>query len=666
MKQKLFILTLILSGLIKAQSFYNHHISLIDPDLVKEKFNEAAYTKYLLKKYTGTFEDYKTLCNYVDFVVEDAKQTYYSNYEYRGWEEAEIFLLNILKKAAPTNIIDSSIKIRVVRDADVNAYCREDGTIFVTIGFLANFNSEAELAAVLCHELGHYLSFHSCKTFEKRIKTQNTSIVMRRIGLPGSIIPSRTYLKNSQKFEEEADDYVVKFFSQNSYSIKGPVDAFNFLLKTEELQKSNVNFTMPLFYLSTHPPTSSRVKKMQTAEQVAQNSSRSDFLVDESFFKKLKTKAIDESIYILFNNGQYRACLQNSFVNHIKYSDDQFYLFYTLECLRRISIYSPGSRDDYFITGSYNVPSSDIELVLGYINTTIKNPKPKKTVFYNLQFLYPGINTEALNGKLVHRDTLEFVTEQDALAYFQREAEAKCPECFLSLQLLSSAYTASCQGIIRESDPLLEEMCSAMEATDSLDVRCSKFMKVPVFFNDIFTENSDEEFNQIGFVSTIEMRDDFNKFCRSQKVKGAITWRNKLNNLERTRLFSQMDQLKTFCNNRINIKPSKISATLFPNERYYDAVSLNSISLMPELATFVTKHKYKKILFFDLYYYRNVKMSPEGLMETDYYQGIVYCIDYAKNTISCGKSKVASSSSELSISYLMEVLEPVFQEFIRR
>src|SRR6218665_1417527 len=90
------------------QGFSTHTISPLPESFAKEKFNESAYFSALSKKYEDVFSKESTLNNFLSFLVEDAKSTYYSNYEYTGWEEEEEYLLQVLKKAAPENVVDPS------------------------------------------------------------------------------------------------------------------------------------------------------------------------------------------------------------------------------------------------------------------------------------------------------------------------------------------------------------------------------------------------------------------------------------------------------------------------------------------------------------------------------------------------------------------------------
>lgn len=652
---------LVLSSLASAQAFYTHHISIVDSRQDKPKFNESAYTSALLNKYNETFRNSKSLYNYIDFLVEEAKQTHYSNYVYPGWEEAENFLLNVLKKAVPGNLVDSSVRIKVVRDPEINAYCREDGTIFMNIGFLASFNSEAEIAAVLCHELGHYLSFHSYKKFEKRLQAQNTSIALSQFGLLGRIIPRYSVSQNSKEYEEESDDYILKFFKGNAYSLQGPSKAYQLLLKMESLQKNNRSFHLPLFYLSTHPPTSGRLAKMEKLLKGGDTaSSRSDFLVDKEFFAKLKLKAVDESIYLLFCANSYQACLQQSFLQHILYPDDEFYIFYSLECLRRISLLSANASQNYFIMGNYYLSGlQEVEKPV-YIYSSLKKVDFQKTIFHQLNTIYPGTGFPLAGSPLLQNDTLEFVTEKEALAYFKKVAEAKCKSCFLSLKLLESSQVSDCKGAIRESDPLLWQMCDDITAIDLLKQPPSGAEKIPVFFNNIYTKKYGSEYNRLPFVSTFEMRKDYYKFTRWRKDEGQITWKNILDNSEMYQLYGQMDLLGNYYNTLENVDIFSAPPGYYFKEKYFDPVELNITKLMPEMAGLAAKYNYRKIMFFDLFYYQETQRNMNGEQQNERYQAMVYCVDLAKNKIWCAKSKYASGTGELSLDYVMSIVEPLF------
>ena len=56
----------------------------------------------------------------------------------------------------------SGWRILSVRDMSVNAFSIGDGRIYLTDGSFNFVNNEAELAAILAHEIGHQLAGHFC------------------------------------------------------------------------------------------------------------------------------------------------------------------------------------------------------------------------------------------------------------------------------------------------------------------------------------------------------------------------------------------------------------------------------------------------------------------------------------------------------------------------
>ena len=56
---------------------------------------------------------------------------------------------------------------RVIDDAAVNAFALPGGYVYVTRGILAHLNSEAELAGVIGHEIGHVTGRHSVNQLSK-------------------------------------------------------------------------------------------------------------------------------------------------------------------------------------------------------------------------------------------------------------------------------------------------------------------------------------------------------------------------------------------------------------------------------------------------------------------------------------------------------------------
>ena len=61
---------------------------------------------------------------------------------------------------------------RIVDSSDINAFALPGGYVYVTLGLMALVNSEAELAGVLGHEIGHIIFHHGAKQMVRSIGSQ--------------------------------------------------------------------------------------------------------------------------------------------------------------------------------------------------------------------------------------------------------------------------------------------------------------------------------------------------------------------------------------------------------------------------------------------------------------------------------------------------------------
>ncbi len=61
---------------------------------------------------------------------------------------------------------------RIVDSSEINAFALPGGYVYVTLGLLAMVNSEAELAGVLGHEIGHIIFHHGAKQMVRSIGAQ--------------------------------------------------------------------------------------------------------------------------------------------------------------------------------------------------------------------------------------------------------------------------------------------------------------------------------------------------------------------------------------------------------------------------------------------------------------------------------------------------------------
>ncbi|MGD2245754.1 MAG: M48 family metalloprotease [Candidatus Aminicenantes bacterium] len=145
----------------------------------------------------------------------------------------------------------------------INAFAVPGGYIYVTRGILAMMNSEAELAAVLSHELGHVNARHSVRKMSQMILVQLGLAVGTALskefakysGLAGIGI-QLLFLKFSRDDERQADQLGVEYSRSGGYN-PGPM--VNFFHSLQALGDLSGGHSLPGF-LSTHPLNSERIQ----------------------------------------------------------------------------------------------------------------------------------------------------------------------------------------------------------------------------------------------------------------------------------------------------------------------------------------------------------------------------------------------------------------------
>jgi len=159
---------------------------------------------------------------------------------------------------------------RVVDDPVVNAFALPGGFIYVTRGILAHFNSEAELAAVLGHEIGHVTARHSASQLSRQQLAQVglalgsivSSDVERFSGLAGAAL-GVLFLKHSRDDEREADDLGLRYMRRADYDAREMPDVFTMLERVSAAQPGG----RAPEWLATHPNPENR--RARITQQIA-------------------------------------------------------------------------------------------------------------------------------------------------------------------------------------------------------------------------------------------------------------------------------------------------------------------------------------------------------------------------------------------------------------
>lgn len=154
---------------------------------------------------------------------------------------------------------------KVIADKkQVNAFALPGGHIYVYEGLLLEASNEAELAAVLAHEVGHVVARHATEQLTKQYGYNLlVSLVLgkqpgRWAGVAANLFGTAGLLKYSRDDEYEADNLAVVYTNAAGYS-PGAVADFLGKLVTMEGREPGKLETL----LMTHPPTSDRVDRVK-------------------------------------------------------------------------------------------------------------------------------------------------------------------------------------------------------------------------------------------------------------------------------------------------------------------------------------------------------------------------------------------------------------------
>ena len=182
------------------------------------------------------------------------------------------------KIAARTHRAHMPYSFRVVNANYVNAYAFPGGSIACTRGILLSLENEAELTALLGHELGHVNARHTAQQMSKGVLIQ--AVVGGLSALAGTqgaaygqlasqlgMFGVRALLASySRDNEREADALGMKYMYRGGYNPSGMVGLMDML---KGLSKSKPN-TIELMF-ATHPMSEERY---QTAVKTSQSKSK--------------------------------------------------------------------------------------------------------------------------------------------------------------------------------------------------------------------------------------------------------------------------------------------------------------------------------------------------------------------------------------------------------
>ena len=198
-------------------------------------------------------------------------------------ESLQVYVSDIGQRIAKASHRPNLQYTFTVLDSDeVNAFALPGGYVYITRGIMAYLNSEAELAAVIGHEIGHVTARHSVR--------QQTGATAAGVGaMVVGILTGSPDLANvagmagnalvsgyGRDMELEADQLGAEYLNRIGFEPEDMIDVVRLLKNQEmlEVQMARQENRKPRVYhgvFSTHPDNDTRLKEVVRAAKKVEN-----------------------------------------------------------------------------------------------------------------------------------------------------------------------------------------------------------------------------------------------------------------------------------------------------------------------------------------------------------------------------------------------------------
>jgi beta-barrel assembly-enhancing protease len=216
--------------------------------------------------------------------------------------------------------------VKVIDSDEVNAFALPGGFFYVNSGLILAADSEAELAGVMAHEIGHVAACHAARENTRANWAEMMSVPLifapgpARYGVyegTGLAVPL-TFLSFSREFETQADYLGVQYMYKAGYD---PQEFISFFEKLQMQEKKRPGTISKAF--ATHPQTPDRIAHSQ--EEIAKIlPPRPEYKVTTSEFDTVKARlaALENKRRIIDEKDKKKPGLRQASGNNKNDSDD--------------------------------------------------------------------------------------------------------------------------------------------------------------------------------------------------------------------------------------------------------------------------------------------------------------------------------------------------------
>ena len=249
-------------------------------------------------------------------------------------DEINQYLHNILCRLSPDYCED--IRLYVTRVPFFNASMTPNGLMTVWSGLLLRVHNEAQLAAILGHELGHYLRRHGLDGFkDAKLKSNVATLLSLGFGFAaytdnwnadvysnandiGQYILLASRYAHSRAAEREADQFGVQLMSEAGYDPFEAARVWKNIIDEEEAAKRGKLHGSPFF--ATHPAPKDRLATLDSyARILTANKAENGEIATERFMRHMMPywKTLLEDELRLNQSGKTEFILDNLIAGNV-------------------------------------------------------------------------------------------------------------------------------------------------------------------------------------------------------------------------------------------------------------------------------------------------------------------------------------------------------------
>jgi len=168
-------------------------------------------------------------------------------------------------------------RFHVVDNDDINAFALPGGYIYINRGLLTHMNSEAELAAVLGHEIGHVTARHAVKQYTKA-QSYNIGMAVASIFLPmppgsdqlANLLATAVISGYGREAELQADELSLKYIGRAGYDVHATINVLETLERLSAIakkEKTQAGEKVQEYHgaFASHPETKKRITEAVAA-----------------------------------------------------------------------------------------------------------------------------------------------------------------------------------------------------------------------------------------------------------------------------------------------------------------------------------------------------------------------------------------------------------------